>query len=106
MEARLRNDAHELIKKNLDLADMVSKVYYKKLPNYIPFSDVRDAAYLGLVEAANKYKNIGIGFGAFARPRIFGAITDYLRKDDNLFRSARKMKNEVFKAKRKLEKEN
>jgi len=68
---------NELILRNLSLADKLA--YQKK--RTIPFIDVdelKSAAYLGLVQAANDFQQGN--FQVFASFRIRGAILDYLRE--------------------------
>jgi RNA polymerase sigma factor (sigma-70 family) len=74
------NTMHTLVEKYMPLANKLAFLQKKTLPNYIDVEELKSAAYLGLVEAASRYKESkGVSFTTFAYPRIFGAIKDYLR---------------------------
>lgn len=63
---------------------LANKLAYKKkrtVPNFVDIEELKSAAYMGLVEAASRFKpELGIQFSTFAYTRIFGAIHDYLRE--------------------------
>lgn len=70
----------KLVEQYIPLANKLAFQKKKSLPRFIDIEDLRSAAYLGLVEAANRFNpNLGICFSTFAYPRINGAIIDYLR---------------------------
>lgn len=70
----------KLVEQYLPLANKLAFQKKKNLPKHIDIEDLRSAAYLGLVEAANRYNpDVGVNFSTFAYPRINGAIIDYLR---------------------------
>jgi RNA polymerase sigma factor (sigma-70 family) len=69
-----------LVIDNLHLAEKLAKSKKKKLTN-VSYDELKSAAYLGLVEAANNYrKEENDCFPSFAIFRIIGAIQDYLRE--------------------------
>lgn len=69
-----------LVEQYVPLANKLAFQKKKGLPKHIDIEDLRSAAYLGLVEAANRFKpEHGVCFSTFAYPRINGAIIDYLR---------------------------
>ncbi len=71
----------QLVEQYIPLANKLAYQKIKSLPRNIDIEDLRSAAYLGLVEAANRYKSeLGVCFSTFAYPRISGAIIDYLRE--------------------------
>lgn len=71
---------NNLIISNLHLAEKLAKIKKRKLSN-VSYDELKSAAYMGLVEAANKYNPIkNDNFAAFAFFRINGAIKDYLRE--------------------------
>jgi RNA polymerase sigma factor for flagellar operon FliA len=75
------NTTQELVLKYVPLANKMAYQKKKSLPKFVDVEDLKSAAYLGLVEAANRFNpNLGIAFTTFAYPRIFGAIHDYLRE--------------------------
>jgi RNA polymerase sigma factor (sigma-70 family) len=73
---------NKLIEENLFLAKKIASDRKKSVPKFVDFEELQSAAYLGLVEAANRFdENRGIAFSTFAYPRIFGAVLDYLRQN-------------------------
>lgn len=73
--------ANILVERYVPLAKKMA--YQKKsvLPNFIDVEDLESAAFMGLVEAANRFdESRGVAFSTFAYPRIFGAIHDWLRE--------------------------
>jgi RNA polymerase sigma factor (sigma-70 family) len=73
--------AHELVERYIPLAKKLAFDYKKKLPRRFDVDELISAAYLGLVEAADRYDpSFGFAFTTFAYPRIEGAIKDHLRQ--------------------------
>lgn len=71
----------ELIVQYVPMADKLAFKKKRVLPKFIDVEELKSAAYLGLVEAANRFdEKFGVAFSTFAYPRIFGAIHDYLRE--------------------------
>lgn len=69
-----------LIIDNLHLAEKLAKSKKRNLTN-VSYDELKSAAYLGLVEAANNYREEeNTCFPSFAAFRIIGAIQDYLRE--------------------------
>lgn len=49
-------------------------------PAHISFDDLKSAAYMGLVDAANRFDpSRGFAFSSYARLRIDGEMTDHMR---------------------------
>jgi len=75
-------NTNKLIEENLLLAKKIAFDKKKSLPNFVDLDDLQSAAYLGLVEAANRFDETrGIAFSTFAYPRIFGSVLDFLRQN-------------------------
>lgn len=73
-------NVQELVIQYLPLANKLACQKKKHLPKFVDLEDLKSAAYLGLVEAANRFDpKFGVKFSTFAYTRIFGAIYDYLR---------------------------
>ena len=71
---------HALIMAHINLANKLAYDKKRNLPNWIDVEDLKSSAYLGLVEAANKFDpDLGFKFSTYAYPRMNGAICDYLR---------------------------
>ncbi len=68
-----------LITDNLCFADALAQNYKKKLPCHVSIEDLKAAAYMGLVEAANSFQlKYGVAFTSFAFRRIRGAMIDWI----------------------------
>ncbi len=69
---------NKLIVDNLDYAEKIAAIQFKKTPPSIQFDDLKSAAFMGLVESANRYDGRK-PFQIYAFNRILGEIKDYLR---------------------------
>lgn len=71
---------NNLIIENIHFADILAAKFKRSLIS-ISYDELQAAAYLGLVEAANKFNTKeDVGFKSFAKFRIIGAMRDYLRE--------------------------
>jgi RNA polymerase sigma factor for flagellar operon FliA len=67
-----------------------------RLPRSIEMSDLTQAGFLGLLDAAEKFdENRGVRFRTYAELRIRGAILDSLRSLDWVPRSLRRLRREL-----------
>lgn len=68
----------------VDYIPLANKLAWQKslsVPKHVTFEDLKSAAYMGLVDAANKFDpKVCPSFSAYARIRISGEIKDYLKK--------------------------
>mgnify|MGYP002624191926 CR=1 FL=1 len=75
---QLRN---ELITNHIPLANKLAWKKWKKTPKCVDIEELQSAAYMGLVDAAEKFQeDRDVTFGSYARILIQGAICDYLRE--------------------------
>ncbi len=72
-------ERNDLITSHMSFAECLASVQFKKTPACISWDELRSAAYMGLVDAANKYDG-DKPFKVYASFRIFGEIKDYLRQ--------------------------
>lgn len=64
----------------MPLANSIVRKNKNKLPKFVDIEELQSVAYLGLVDAANKFDtNKSPSFYSYAKIRIFGEIQDYLR---------------------------
>src|SRR5947209_3953238 len=78
-----RASPEELAQRYLGLVIHIARKFQNRLPSSVDFDDLVGAGNLGLVEAARRFDPAkGASFGAFAKHRIRGAITDSLRQTD------------------------
>ena len=72
---------HQLIETHMPLAEQIASIKRRTLPACVQLDELKSAAYMGLVDAANKYKEeVCDNFKVYAGIRITGAIQDYLRE--------------------------
>ncbi len=77
----MNNNNHKLVEKFMPMAEKLAYQKKRSLPSFIDVDELKSAAYMGLVDAASRFKpELGIAFSTFAYPRISGAINDYLRE--------------------------
>lgn len=75
-----------------------------RLPSCIELSDLTQAGFVGLLDAAGKFdESKGVRFWTYAELRIRGAILDSLRGLDSVPRSVRRKRRALDKATAKLE---
>jgi RNA polymerase sigma factor (sigma-70 family) len=70
-----------LILNYLPLANKLAWEKKKKVPPCVDIDELKSAAYMGLVKAANRFNpECKVPFPTYARFRIYGEILDYLRE--------------------------
>jgi RNA polymerase sigma factor (sigma-70 family) len=73
---------NQLVINYIPLANKIACQKNKITPKSITLDELKSAAYLGLLDAANKYKKIkNCSFATYAKFRIIGEIKDFLRKN-------------------------
>lgn len=72
-------DVNQLVINYMPLANKIAWKRFRSLPKCVNIEEVQSAAYMGLVDAAQKFNDKKGSFGSYARLRISGEITDYLR---------------------------
>src|SRR5438067_12880588 len=79
-----------LAEANLGLVQAIAYLVRARTSWRLDIEELKAAGALGLVEAAQRFDpSLGIPFGAFARPRIEGAMLDFLRFTDPVTRQHR-----------------
>ena len=74
-------ERNELVLSDIPLANKIASNKNKSTPKNVTLDELRSAAYLGLIDAANKFKSdYSCSFSTYARFRIVGSIKDYLKK--------------------------
>lgn len=75
-----------------------------RLPSQVELSDLTQAGFVGLLDAAQKFDvDKGVRFWTYAELRIKGSILDSLRALDWLPRSVRRRRRDIDTASRRLE---
>lgn len=70
---------NQLILDYIPLANSLAFRKKQNVPNHISLDELKSAAYMGLVEAANRFNASSGAFYTYAIIRINGAIKDHLR---------------------------
>jgi len=84
--------------------EKVARWLARRLPDHVEIDELVSAGAIGLMEAADRFDpERVVGFEAFAKFRIRGAMLDDLRTRDTLSRDMRRLSNELSEATRKLE---
>jgi RNA polymerase sigma factor for flagellar operon FliA len=87
------------VKKYKAVVERHVKRFSCRTPYHITIEDIRGAAYIGLLEAAEKFdESLGWKFTTYASPRVVGAILDYLRARDWVPRETRRRTTELERA--------
>lgn len=73
------DEIHTLTVNHMAFANKLAHERKRILPRCIDFEELQSAAYLGLVQAANRYRPELGAFTTYAWYRVMGAIDDYLR---------------------------
>ncbi|WP_188206499.1 FliA/WhiG family RNA polymerase sigma factor [Alkalibacillus aidingensis] len=93
-----------LVEHYMPLVDYQVNRIHTHLPSNVDKQDVRSLAFMGLVDALEKFDTKrDLKFDTYASFRIKGAIIDGLRKEDWLPRSVRDKSKEIDKAYEALE---
>lgn len=75
-------ERNELVIKYIPLANKLAFQKNKFTSKNICFDELKSAAYMGLVNAANKFdKKYNCSFYTYAKIRILGEICDFIRKN-------------------------
>jgi len=74
------DERNDLVTNYLPLAEKLAWKKNQVTPKSITIDELKSAAYLGLIDAANKFKKDKGSFGKYASFRINGEIKDYLRE--------------------------
>ena len=74
----MTDTVNELIIANIDLANKMARKSQSKYPKF-SFDELQAAAFMGLVESANKFDNtLNVKFSTFASTKIKYSILDYV----------------------------
>ena len=75
-------EKEKIVLKHIYLADEIAIKMFPKLKNKYSLDELKSSAYLGLIDAAEKYEiNNNKPFKNFARKRIKGSILDEVKDD-------------------------
>jgi RNA polymerase sigma factor for flagellar operon FliA len=93
-----------LVQESWPLVRRVALQVASRLPTQVELSDLTQAGFLGLLDAASRYDEAkGVRFSTYAELRIRGSILDGLRELDWVPRSVRRRRRELEAAAGRLE---
>ncbi len=100
----MRMERDRLVQESWPLVRRVALQVASRLPTQVELSDLTQAGFLGLLDAASRYDEAkGVRFSTYAALRIRGSILDGLRELDWVPRSVRRRRRELEAAVGRLE---
>ena len=96
-------DTATQIERYLPLVKRIAFQLAAKLPANVEADDLIQNGLIGLMDALNRFQEMGAQFETYATSRIRGAMLDGLRQDDTLPRLLRQEMRKIEKAIRELE---
>jgi len=82
---------NKLVENYLPLVRYAAGLVASRLPPHLRLDDLASSGKFGLISAVERFNShLGVEFGAYARPRILGAIFDELRRVDFVPRRVRR----------------
>ena len=100
----MRMERDRLVQESWPLVRRVALQVASRLPTQVELSDLTQAGFLGLLDAASRYDEAkGVRFSTYAELRIRGSILDGLRELDWVPRSVRRRRRELEAAVGRLE---
>jgi len=98
-------DKESLIRSHLPMLNFLVERMVTQVSSYVSRDEIRSAAMLGLVDAANRFDpDKGVMFKTFAERRVRGAVLDEVRRMDWFSRTLREKHARLFRAMDRLEK--
>ncbi len=82
----------------------VNDIFYK-MSRAIEWDDLQQIGMLALVQAAEKFEDRGVGFAAYAKLRVKGAMIDALRSHSDESRTSRTKRRELEIERKTLERQ-
>ncbi len=91
-------EREKMIEMHLSLVDFLVDRMMTQVPSFVSRDDIRSAALMGLMDAANRFDpRRGVLFKTFAERRIRGAVFDEVRRMDWFSRSLREKQSRYNK---------
>lgn len=96
-------EREKMIEAHLSLVDFLVDRMMTQVPAFVNRDDIRSAALMGLMDAANRFDpRRGVLFKTFAERRIRGSVFDEVRRMDWFSRSLREKQSRLNKATEEL----
>ncbi len=92
-------EREKMIEAHLSLVDFLVDRMMTQVPSFVNRDDIRSAALLGLMDAANRFDpRRGVLFKTFAERRIRGSVFDEVRRMDWFSRTMREKQSRLSRA--------
>ena len=99
-------EREKMVEMHLTLVDFLVERMMTQVPAFVSREDIRSAALMGLLDAANRFDpRRGVLFKTFAERRIRGAVFDEVRRMDWFSRSMREKQSRLGKTTEALAKQ-
>lgn len=95
----------QLVLRYRPLVDGAANDIYYKMSRAIEWDDLQQIGMLALVQAAEKFEDRGVGFAAYAKLRVKGAMIDALRSHSDESRTSRTKRRELEVERKELERQ-
>ena len=95
----------QLVLRYRPLVDGAANDIYYKMSRAIELEDLMQIGMLSLIQAAEKFEDRGVGFAAYAKLRVKGAMIDALRSISDESRTSRSKRRELDQGRKALEKQ-
>lgn len=96
-------EREKMIENHLSLVDFLVDRMMTQVPSFVSRDDIRSAALMGLMDAANRFDpRRGVLFKTFAERRIRGSVFDEVRRMDWFSRSLREKQSRLAKTTEEL----
>lgn len=103
--AKNRRRRDQLVLRYRPLVEGAAHDIYYKMSRAIELEDLMQIGMLSLIQAAEKFEDRGVGFAAYAKLRVKGAMIDGLRSISDESRTSRSKRRELDQGRKALEKQ-
>jgi len=103
--AKKRRRRDQLVLRYQPLVEGAANDIFYKMSRAIELEDLQQIGMLALVQAADKFEDRGVGFAAYAKLRVRGAMVDALRSVSDESRTSRSKRRELEKSSDALERQ-
>lgn len=103
--AKNRRRRDQLVLRYKPLVDGAAADIFYKMSRAIELEDLQQYGMLALIQAAEKFEDRGVGFAAYAKLRVKGAMIDALRAISDETRTSRSKRRELEEERKALERQ-
>lgn len=103
--AKIRRRRDQLVLRYKPLVDGAAADIFYKMSRAIELEDLQQYGMLALIQAAEKFEDRGVGFAAYAKLRVKGAMIDALRSISDETRTSRSKRRVIEEGRKALERQ-